>query len=139
MDFLKFQKKFLRTAWWSLCFLMLQVSAPTRTFFGDSSEEQLWAIASKLFEIFSWNSPIIHLSCLKPFHFFLWKNLIFKNMTLKNNQFTLNSYLKFPKYWYSQILWNLIIFREISLSRLRKLISAKEDFKNHHLQKWVIH
>ena len=31
------------------------------------SAEQLWINTPKLFNIISWNFPIIHFSCLKPF------------------------------------------------------------------------
>ena len=65
--FLKFQKNCLRkTAWWSLCLQVLQVSAPTRPFFWNFfnfqrilPKEQLWTTALKLFDIFPWNFPII--------------------------------------------------------------------------------
>ena len=59
---------------WSLCLLMLRVSATIRTFFlgffwnfqNILLVRQLWTTGSKLFDIFSWNIPVILLSCPEP-------------------------------------------------------------------------
>lgn len=90
-DFMKFSKNYLRKK----CLFMLQVSAPTRTFFWEFflnfqsflPVEQLWTTNSNFLNIFSWNCPIIHLSCLKPIHLSFDKNKYLKT-SLKNNQFT---------------------------------------------------
>ena len=74
------------------------------------SVEKLWTTSSKLFEIVSWNFPVTHLSFDKTN---TWKH-IFEKLSIF---FKLLSWRQiFLLYKFSQILWNLIIYREIFLS-----------------------
>ena len=108
-NFMKFSKNYLRKL---LTFIHVAgLSSYQDIFLGIFlsfqsilSAEQLSTTIFKLFDIFSWNFPIIQLSWLKPIHLSSGKNKYLK-IRLKNNQIS--------RFYLSQIFWNLSKFSKV--------------------------
>ena len=135
-----FRKLAGKTAWWSLCLVMLGASNALRTFFSGNFLELLYEVirrvillwadwllltASELANIFSLDFSIIHFSCLKPlaahlsyirnsYYGFAWDNQVLSKYLNNAEIFVALIFCEFPEF---RFLSRKLIIRHENLFR----------------------